>query len=71
MGGEGERERERHQFVVPPIHAFIGWLFFKILFVFREGKRGRETSMFERYINCGCLSHTPSWGPGPQPRHVP
>ena len=28
-------------------------------------KRGRETSM------CGCLSHHPSWGPGPQPRHVP
>ena len=20
---------------------------------------------------CGCLSHTPYWGPGPQPRHVP
>ena len=19
---------------------------------------------------CGCLSHTPYWGPGPQPRHV-
>ena len=39
------------------------------VFIFREGKRGRkrrrETSM------CGCLSHTPYWGPGPQPRHVP
>ena len=35
----------------------------------REGeggrKRGRETSM------CGCLSHTPNWGPGRQPRRVP
>ena len=31
----------------------------------REGERGRETSM------CGCLSCTPYWGPGPQPRHVP
>ena len=20
---------------------------------------------------CGCLSHVPCWGPGPQPRHVP
>ena len=20
---------------------------------------------------CGCLSHSPYWGPGPQPRHVP
>ena len=20
---------------------------------------------------CGCLSHAPNWGPGPQPRHVP
>ena len=27
--------------------------------------RGRETSM------CGCLSHIPYWGPGPQPRHLP
>ena len=31
----------------------------------RERKRGRETSM------CGCLSCTPNWGHGPQPRHVP
>ena len=30
-----------------------------------ERKRGRETS------RCGCLSCTPNWGPGPQPRHVP
>ena len=48
------------------------YLFFlKIVFVYfkteREGrrKRGRETSL------CGCLSHAPYWGPGPQPRHVP
>ena len=39
--------------------------FFKILFIFREGEGGRETSM------CGCLSHAPYWGPDPQPRHVP
>ena len=40
----------------------------KILF-FLEGKgvrqRGKETSV------CGCLSNTPHWGPGLQPRHVP
>ena len=30
-----------------------------------EGERGKETSM------CGCLSHAPYWGLGPQPRHVP
>ena len=48
-------------------HLFI--FFFKILFVFREGKgrrkRGRETPI------CGCLSHAPHWGPRMQPRHVP
>ena len=31
----------------------------------REGERGTETSM------CGCLSRTPHWEPGWQPRHVP
>ena len=44
------------------------FIFLKILFIFRERgkrKRGKETSM------CGCLSHTPYWGPGPQPRYVP
>ena len=43
--------------------------FFKdFIYLFLEGKRGRkwtETSM------CGCLSRTPHWGPGPQPRQVP
>ena len=45
-------------------------LFLKILFILfleRDGEkeRGSETSM------CGCLSHAPHWGPGPQPGHVP
>ena len=51
-----------------PLGDFIDF-FKKALFIFRERKggrkRGRETSM------CGCLSHAPYWGPGPQPRHVP
>ena len=47
------------------------WSFLKkdfiIYFLVGKGgrKRGRETSM------CGCLSHAPYRGPGPQPRHVP
>ena len=45
------------------------FIFFKILFIFRErgreGERRKETSM------CGCLSHAPYWGLGLQPRHVP
>ena len=48
-----------------PYHAFLK----RFYLFFREWKgertRGRETSM------CGCLSHAPYWGPGPQPRHVP
>ena len=44
------------------------FLFLRFYF-FREGKggrkRGRETS------KCGCLSHAPYWGPGPQPKHMP
>ena len=42
---------------------------FKKIFIFRgrgrEGEGGRETSM------CGCPLRAPSWGSGPQPRHVP
>ena len=46
--------------------AFNKWyifllFFFKILFIFREEKGERETL-------CGCLSHSPYWGPGPQSR---
>ena len=44
---------------------FSVFFFLKILFRFREGKGGRETSM------CGCLSSAPHWRPGPQPRHMP
>ena len=45
------------------------FLFKDFIYLFLEGKGGRnigkETSM------CGCLSHTPYWDPGLQPRHVP
>ena len=39
------------------------------LFIFREGE-GKEKER-ERNSMCGCLLHTPYWGHGPQPRHVP
>ena len=49
-----------------PLKRFILFSFFKdFIYLFLETKRGRETSV------CGCLSRTPYWGPGPQPRHVP
>ena len=51
------------------MHFLGNTLFSKILFIFREGKRGRkrgrDTSM------CGCLLSIPHWGPGLQPRYVP
>ena len=48
-------------------NVFFFFKDFIYLFLDRgEGKeRGREISM------CGCLSHAPYWGSGPQPRHVP
>ena len=55
---------------LPGIIVEICFFFFLrfYLFIFSEGKGGRkrgiETSM------CGCLSSTPNWGPGQQPRHV-
>ena len=43
-------------------------LLFYLFIFYREGngerERGAETLM-------GCLSYAPSWGPGPQPKHVP
>ena len=62
-----------HSLTLPPLSPF---LFLQISmnidfipFFEKEGKRrrkrGRKTSM-----SC-CLLHTPHWGPGLQPRHVP
>ena len=48
--------------------------YFTYLFLERGEEREKEE---ERNINVredtsiSCLSHAPSWGPGPQPRHVP
>ena len=54
-------------------YIFFSSIFY--LFIFRErskeGERGRETLMCERYIELLPLSHTTNWEPGPQPRHVP
>ena len=50
------------------------YLFFKVLYIFREGERKdkeREGNMMCEKHQCGCLSHTPNWGPGLQPRLVP
>ena len=67
--------------VVPPFFPLLPpapptTLFFfliKILFIFKERKRGRkrarEISVWKTSI--GCLSHAPYWVPGLQPRHVP
>ena len=51
---------------------FFGFFFFLRFFKFyfwteRKGgrRRQRETSV------CGCFSHAPYWGPGPQHQHVP
>ena len=48
---------------------FNSFFSFKILFIFRERKRGWKRRR-ETWV-CGCLLHGPHWGPGLQPRHVP
>ena len=37
----------------------------------REGEKQRKKHRYVRETSTGCLLHGPSWGPGPQPRHVP
>ena len=53
---------------------FFSFLIF-YLFIFierrREGEREGEKHQCVRDTPIGHLSHTPNWGPGPQPRHVP
>ena len=44
---------------------------FIYLFIFRERGRSGEREGEKCQCAISCLSHTPSWGPGPQPRHVP
>ena len=69
----------------PPNYASCLWCIswhlpgfcFLSLFLERKGgrKRGKETlmcfSVSVRETSIGCLLHTPNWGPGLQPRHVP
>ena len=55
---------------------FVFFFFFKILFIYplREGKGGRKkgrATSYGRDTSICCLSHAPTWGPGPQPRNVP
>ena len=44
-------------------------LFFKKDFIYLFFEKGREGER-EKLV-CGWVSHTPHWGPGPKPRHVP
>ena len=50
------------------LFVVVNSIFYKILFIFRE--RGREGER-EEETSISCLLHTPNWGPGLQPRHVP
>ena len=49
--------------------------FLKILFIYiqrdEKGEREGEKHPCVRETSIAWLSHTPNWGPGPQPRHVP
>ena len=51
-------------------HRFYGKKHFLKDFIYLFSKKGRRKGGRETSI-CGCLSRAPSWGPGPQPKHVP
>ena len=60
------------------LFSFFLFLFFRFYLFLerREGRRGRggEGEKHHRVRNTDwihCLSHTPNWGPGLQPRHRP
>ena len=46
---------------------------FIYLLLKRGGRREKKSEKHQcmRGTLISCLSHTPNWGPGPQPRHVP
>ena len=44
----------------------IVYFFKDFIYLFLERGDGKEKGP----SMCGCLSHTPYWGPGLQPRHV-
>ena len=58
-----------HSHLCFPFEVIYIFCFKDFIYLFLERgegrKRGKETPV------CGCLSSTPYWGPGLQPRHVP
>ena len=51
-------------------HKIIfSFFFLDFIYLFLESREGREKERKETW-RCGCLTHTPNWGPGPHPRHV-
>ena len=58
-----------------PGQDYILLLFLKDFTYFREmgweGEREGEQHQCAGGTSIGCLLHTPNWGPGLQPRHVP
>ena len=48
-----------------------GIFFFLEDFIYLFLERGRDGEREEEKYQCMVSSHTPYWGPGPQPRHVP
>ena len=51
-------------------YVLLKFYFLRIyLFIFREREKGREKGREKTSVSC--LLHAPSWGPSPQPRHVP
>ena len=58
------------------MEMFSVFFFLKILLITfrergREGEGEGEKHQCTRDTLISCLSHRPSWGRGPQPRHVP
>ena len=56
--------------VVYPKYFILFYFLMFYLFIFREGGREGEREG-EKHQCVVCLLHTPYWGPGLQPRHVP
>ena len=78
---QNPKDLKMHIIVIMPlcvcayIYLFIYIIFkrfYLLIFRVRERQGEKEGNINERDTSmCGCLSHTPHWGSGPQPRHVP